>query len=270
MKRPALLIGLVSALIGGSVLGQNPIAEFGGVDPSRGSAAEMRSAANSAVNTLQRRVESVEWEEVPFEDVLEWLRDLGQDQVNIIVRWGPLGVENVSQESLVSLKLYNTRVADVLNEVFDYLSEDGQIQFQAYGNMLRISTRQDFGRKLYTRVYDTTDLLFRVPNFGQSAPQIDLQQVGGQGGGGGGGGGQSVFSGGQGGGQDQEESGEQAEQRLEQELTKLKEAIEQIVAPETWDVNGGKGRIRVVKNSLVVVNTIEIHEQIAGEFSFSD
>jgi hypothetical protein len=132
---------------------------------------------------------------------------------------------------------------------------------------------------MHTKVYDCTDILFRVYNFGEDAPLIDLQQAGQGGGGGGGGGGQSVFQGA--GGQTQQVSTEQAEQELEERLTALRELIEQTVAPETWDLSdargtpggggpgaagGGRGRIRIYNSSLVITNTIEVHEMIGGRF----
>ncbi|MEK7757912.1 MAG: hypothetical protein AAB385_11940, partial [Planctomycetota bacterium] len=96
------------------------------------------------------------------------------------------------------------------------------------------------------------------------------------------GGGQSVFGGAGGGqtGNQDNESGQQAEQLLEQRLTKLKELIQRTIAPETWDLTGqqggatqaagagGRGRIEVYSRSLVISNTIEVHEAIAGAFSF--
>jgi len=225
--------------------------------------------ANAVVKMLSRRVESVDWSETTFEDVLEWLRDQSDGQVNIVPRWGPLGVEGVTPESLVTLKLSNTTVADVLNEVLEVLSEDGEVRYHGIDNTLRISTKQDFGRKMYVRVYDVADMLFRVPNFGQGAPQIDLQKT--QSGGQGGGGGQSVFSGGQGGGREQDDSGEQADQRMEEQFTKLKDSIQKVVAPESWEgPGGGRGKIEIINRMMVVSNTIEVHEMLTGGFSFDD
>ena len=227
---------------------------------------------------LMKRVESVEWVDVTFEEVLDWLRDQGEDRVNIVPKWNHLGVEGISRDSLMTLQLNNTTVADVLNEALDQLSDTGELRYRGIRNKLTLSTRADFERRLHTRVYDCTDILFQVPNFGEDAPLIDLQQAG-QAGGGGGSGGQSVFQGA--GGQTQQVSGEQFEQELEERLTKLRELIEQSIAPESWDLSGGgqrggqaqgagggRGRIRIFRRSLVVTNTIEIHEQIAGRFEF--
>lgn len=240
-------------------------------------------SSRAAESLLRKRVDSIDWKDKTFEEVLDWLRDQGDNRVNILAKVGPLGVENVNNETLVTLHLNNTTVADVLNETLEQLSPDGEIRYRGIDNKLTISTRADFERKNYVRIYNATDLLFRVPDFGQQAPVIDLQKTAGRGGGsgGGGGGGQSVFSGaggGQTGNQDQE-SGQQAEQVFEQRLTKLKQLIERTIAPETWDLTGtqgsstqaagtgGRGRIEVYGRSLVISNTIEVHEAIAGAFS---
>jgi uncharacterized membrane protein YgcG len=251
-----------------------------------------RVSSRAAENLLRKRVESVDWTDKPFEEVLEWLKENGEGRVNVVPKWGPLGVENVNRESLVTLQLNNTTVSDVLVEALEQLSEDGELRFRGIENKLTISTRQDFERKMYTKVYDMTDVMFRVPDFGRTAPQIDLQQAsrggggGGRGGGGGGGGGGTgVFQGGgqQGQGQD-EEGGQQGEQQIEQRMGRLRDLIQNSIAPETWDTTGntgpgagrsasgaggGRGRIEVHGRSLVITNTIEVHEMIAGRFSFS-
>jgi hypothetical protein len=230
-------------------------------------------SASAAYDLLRKPIDRVEWDEAPFEDVIDWLKDMGGDNVNIIPRWGQLANESVDRDSPITLQLVNTTVAEVLNEVLEQLSEDGQLRYHGIGNKLKISARSDFDRKLYRRVYDVTDILFRVPNLGQGAPEIDLQQTTG-GGAGGGGGGQSIFSGGGGGGS-QEEAGEQAEQNLLETLENLRELIEQTIEPETWTSEeqrdtGGRGRIRIFNRSLVVYNTIEVHEMIAGRFELGD
>ncbi|MDO8631244.1 MAG: hypothetical protein Q7R41_12200 [Phycisphaerales bacterium] len=245
----------------------------------------MVGTQEASADLLRRRVASVDWTDKTFEEVLDWVRDQGEGRVNIVAKWGPLGIESVTRETPVNLKLNNSTIAEVLNEVLDQLSEDGQIHYRGVGNKLTISTRQDFEKKLYVRVYNIADLLFEVPNFGQDAPLIDLQNAGKGGGGSGGGGGssQSVFQGAGGsGGSQRGQSGQQAEQQNELRLTKLRQLIEATIAPETWDLStgtqtgssqtpiGGRGRIRVINTSLVVLNTIEVQEMIAGKFSFSE
>jgi hypothetical protein len=231
----------------------------------------------AASDLLRQRVASVNWNGATFEEVLDWVKDQGEGRVNVVPKWGPLGVESVTRENTIDLQLNNTNIADVLNEVLEQLSEDGQIQYRGIGNKLTISTKQDFERTMYVRVYDITDMLFRVENFGDEAPLIDLKKNASTKGGGTG---QSVFQGGGSGGQ-KSQSTDQLEQQNEERLKKLRELIEQTIAPETWDLSGsdfsgggsqaqtgGLGRIRVLNNSLVVRNTIEVHEMIAGAFVF--
>ena len=238
-------------------------------------------SANAVADVLSERVDSVDWVDRTFEEVIQWVRERGDARINIVPRWNHLGVEGISRDSLVTLQLNNTNVADVLNEALMQLSDSDEVRYRGLRNKLTISTRADFERKLHTKVYDVTDILFQVPDFGQGAPLIDLKRAAASGGGGGGGG-QTVFGGGGGQGQEQIVGGEQAEQELEERLTKLRQLIEQSIEPQSWDLSGtpgqagggaagtgggGRGRIRIFNRSLVVTNTIEIHEQIAGFFS---
>ena len=231
----------------------------------------VRASSNAAAQLLRKRVDNIGWDNKMLEDVIAWLDAEGEDQVNIIPRWGALSVQSVDPDTPVTLQLNNTTIAEVLNEILDQLSEDGALRYRAIGSTLKISTQADFDRRLYTRIYDVTDILFDVPNFGQQAPNIDLQNTTSGGGGGGGGGGQSVFQGGSG-SSGRQSGGEQAENEMEEKLEELRLVIEQIVAPDTWDSatggTAGRGRIRVFNRSLIVTNTIEVHEQIAGHFSF--
>lgn len=226
----------------------------------------------SAAALLSQRVPSVDWSETPFEDVLKWVDDLGNGEINVQAKWAALGVEGVSPDKAITLKLKNKTVAEVLLEVEEQLSESGELRFIAEGNTLKFTTKQDIDRVLYTRVYDATDILTRIPNFGQESPNIDLQKAS-QSAGSGGGGGQSVFSGGSGGGQSQDdESGEQGEQKLEERLRKLQTVIQAQIEPDSWKTpqGGGKNTITVFQSSLIVRAPIEVHEQIAGHFAYGE
>ena len=249
--------------------------------PISQSALSQPLSRNAVADVLSERVDSVDWVDRTFEEVIQWVRERGDARINIVPRWNHLGVEGISRDSLVTLQLNNTNVADVLNEALVQLSDSDEVRYRGLRNKLTISTRADFERKLHTKVYDVTDILFQVPDFGQGAPLIDLKRAAASGGGGGGGG-QTVFGGGGGQGQEQIVGGEQAEQELEERLTKLRQLIEQSIEPQSWDLSGtpgqagggaagtgggGRGRIRIFNRSLVVTNTIEIHEQIAGFFS---
>ncbi len=235
---------------------------------TRSAKASARTSPHSALLLLRKRVENIDWIDTPFEEVLDWLKNESEGRVNVLPRWTPLGAESVDLDTLVTLQLNNTTVAEVLSETVDQLSLSGEVTFRAVGNTLKISTRADFNRKMELRIYDVTDILFRVQDFGQEAPLIDLQQTKSGGQGGGGGGGQSVFQGAGGQGGAQSQGGQQAELELEERLGELRELIEQTIEPDSWDTaaTGGRGRIRIFQRSLVVRNTIEVHEMIAGSF----
>lgn len=283
MNKKIMVAGIVGLFgFGVMALGQEAepkeSAKLATQDPFDDAPSYVVGSREAAAELLRQRVASVDWKDATFEEVLDWFRDQGEGRVNIVPKWGPLGIESVTRENVINLQLNNTNVADVMNEVLDQLSEDGQIQYRGIGNKLTISTKQDFERKMYVRVYDITDMLFRVENFGEEAPLIDLQNAGRSGGSGGSG--QSVFQGSSS-GSSRGESTEQLEQENEERLNKLRQLIEQTIAPETWDLTGsestgggqnvgggGRGRIRVLNNSLVVLNTIEVHEMIAGAFVF--
>ena len=230
---------------------------------------------NSAIALLNTFVESVDWVETPFEEVIDWLRDTGEGQVNVIPRWTALSVEDVDQDSFVTLKLRNVTVGEVLIEVFEQLVEDNELALRATRNILKISAKTDFGRKLELRIYNVTDIMFRVPNNGEESPNIDLTQSISSGGGGGGGGGQTVFGGGGGGGGaagGSSRGGDQAEQQLETRLQIFATMLQQAVAPATCAVNGqgGLGTVNTHNLGLIVYNTVEVHEQIAGHFALGE
>ncbi|RME41349.1 MAG: hypothetical protein D6788_01415 [Planctomycetota bacterium] len=225
-----------------------------------------------AIQLLRKHVESVDWQDEPFEGIIDWLRQEGEGRVNIVPRWAQLNVESVDRDTPVNLQMNNTTVAEVLNEVLYQLSENGELRYRAFGNTLRITTRADTDRRKYLRVYDVTDILFEVKDFGETAPNINLQNTS-QGGQGGGGGGQSVFQGSAGGSQERS-GGEETERQMKERLEELRDIIMKTIEPQSWNTGTGPvvgtGTIEIFNRSLIVYNTIEVHEQIAGRFSFSD
>ena len=200
--------------------------------------------------------------------MIEWLRDQGD--ANVVVNFNALEVVGVSSEATVrGLSLRGVKVADVLDEVLDQLVQQGgeEISYRGVGNTLRISTKQDFNRKLYMRFYDVTELLLRIPD-SVDAPRVDLtqiQQSGGGGGGGGGGQGVPVFT--QSGGGGTRDNREVTDEEVKRRMDDIRLVIEDSIEPESWDVLGGRGTIRSYNRTLVVRNSIEVHEQIAGFFS---
>ncbi len=256
--RNRLLMGVVAIVL------TAPLTVWGQVSASArpGSADRaVKSAApdkNSAVRLLRKQVtDPIDWNEVSFEYVIDWLKEQGD--VSIVVNWNALSMVAVEPESVATLALSRASVAEVLNEVIDQLSESGELRYRGKGNIIRISTEEDFNRKLELRVYDVTDILVEISDF-FDAPEIDLeqqQQSGGQSQQG-----TPVFSGGSGSDERDDEGGEELRERMEELVTLIVESIE----PLSWDDVGGKGTLRFYNRVLVVRNSIEVHEQIAGFF----
>jgi len=263
-----LLVLSVSAPAQDASSGATSFDQFGSMGAAM---ATLGAARDPALAMLRKRVETVDWQDTPFEEVITWLKDEGGSAVNIVPRWAPLGVEGIDRDTLITLQLNNSTIGEVLAELLETLSEDGEIRFRAWGNTLRISTRGDFERKRFLRVYDATDIMLRTPDFGRGAPVIDLQSAGGQSGGGSG---RSVFSGSSG-GQEEKTGGQQAEQDLQERLERMAVLIRDVIGPGTWSqagsaggTGGGQNVIRVFNRSLIVYAPIEIHEQIGGPFAY--
>jgi hypothetical protein len=253
------IVGVVVALAGGATFAQAP----------RASSIETIAAA------LNQRVDLVEWDGAAFQEVLSWLRERGV--VNVIVRWRAVEAVGVDRDSPVTLSLRDATVRGILTEVLAQLGsgepDSDPLQFHALGNTLTISTRSEFNRQLYVRVYDVADLIRRVTDF-TDGPTVELNQTqGGQSGQG-----QSIFSG-SGSGNDpggNEPGGAQGRTADDPEMLRLINVIKTSIEPDTWEIpsdpawggahGGGKGTIVPFNRLLVVRNTIEVHEKLAGIF----
>ncbi|MCO6435585.1 MAG: hypothetical protein J5J06_00680 [Phycisphaerae bacterium] len=265
--RSACLAGLVVVSAGTVAFGQTARIN---ARPGAATMTLRQQSDSPALDLLQKRVEQVDWSDSTLEEVIEWLRTEAEgNQVNIIPKWNSLAEEGVTRDSLVTLQLRNVTVGMVLNEVLDLVSETRQASYRAVGNILRISTKRDFGRDMEVRVYDILDLVFYIPDFGRNAPTIDLNAASRQSssGGGGGGSGQSVFGGGT---SSSSQDLEQEETELDERLTEVRDAIVKMIEPETWIENGGQGEVQIFNQRQIIVrNTIEVHEKIAGYFSYN-
>lgn len=213
---------------------------------------------------LSARVPEVDWDDLPFEEVVEWLRELGG--VNVVVRWNVLLEQGIDEDSPVSLRLKDATVSTILGEALAQLSEVEELRYQGIGNTLTISTRTNLNRRLYVRTYRVDDLLARVPEFTE-APEINLEQGGGGGGGPGGGSAQqNPFQGGSGGGGEDEDRRTRTE-RVEDLIDVIKETVE----PESWIDAGGYGEIKAFNDNFLVVRaSLDVHVQLGGSFVLGD
>jgi hypothetical protein len=226
---------------------------------------ESRSRTPSTLRIMNQRIPEVRFVEQPFEQVVEWLADF--TEINIVVRWQQLADMGIQRDRPISMQVRNLRLSQVLWLLLNETGgSDVTLAYRASGNLLVISTEEDLGRELITRVYDVSDLLARVPQ----APRPDFQTTEGLNQqaagatGGGGGSGQSIF------GQQQQQQRQQDDE-LQVEMDRLVELITNVVEPETWEVNGGgRGQIEPFKNLLIVTNTVLVHQRLGGYIDAND
>jgi hypothetical protein len=206
---------------------------------------------------LRTTVPQVEWEDAPFGDVIAWLREQGE--LNVVVRWNVLQEVGIDEDTPVSLRLKDAKIATILAEVLAQLGQSKELRFIGIGRTLTISTHEDLNKKLYVKAYPVNDLLFRIPDFAD-APSINLQQGGGGGGPGGGSASQNPFQGGTSGGGPDEDNRSRSE-RIKEMIEMIKETVE----PTSWKDNGGEGTISSFNNTVLVVRaTLDVHERLGG------
>jgi hypothetical protein len=218
-----------------------------------------RPGSSRTVNTLQllnQRLPEVRFVDQPFEQVIEWLADF--TQMNVVVRWDTLEDNGIERDEPISVQVKNLRLSQVLWLIMNEVGgTELRLAYRATGNLLVISTEDDLGREMITKVYDVADLLLRPPSATRPDFQQNDQGLGqtGQGGGGGG-----VFGNSQDNQRDNEDDNENDIQM--QELIDL---ITTTIEPDSWIVNGGgNGRIVSFNNVIIVTNTILVHQKIGG------
>lgn len=182
---------------------------------------------------LDKRLPEIRFEGVAFGDVVDALRDM--TGANIFVEWRTLEQAGIDRTTPVTItRLTNVRFEKALNTILSEVGGGGTpLAFSIDEGVIRISTRDAISQQVTMVVYDVSDLIFRPLDAGE-APEIEFQLEPVTRGGGGGGGG-NLFQG-QGGGQQQDQTPEEL-------LTELVTLIQENVARDEWQVNGGNSTI---------------------------
>ncbi len=237
-----------------------------------------RDRTIALLRLLNTRVEQVQFDDEPLEDAFAWFREQGLK--NIIVRWKVLDqVGEIAKDTPITLSLQDVTLGEALDLVLELISDatssvQERLTYHVLDGMLKISTRADFDRHVYTRTYYVEDLLYPISlnellpflQIGQSfayvseldpavasgaaaqAPIIDAIDTGSFHGPGDPGYGQPDFKG-----------------MREAELEKLVNLLKQ-VRPQSWQEGGGRGTITPFSDKLIISQTIEMHEIIGGAF----
>lgn len=247
-----ILAGALVAIFAATSFGQQP------------SSLTPRSNVTQKPNTLiqlRKRIPEVSFTELPLDQVIDWVQSY--TGMNVVVRWQTLTDAGIDKDKPISINVKNLPLSQVLWMIMQEAGgTDLKLAYRASGNLLILSTEEDLGREMLTKVYEVADLLIRPPYF-SGAPRIDLSQQ--QQGGTQGGGGQSVFQGGANGGGGTEDQGANNQREGQAgDMQALITLITQVVQPDSWEINGGVGTITAWRNMIVVRNNILVHQQIGG------
>ena len=232
---------------------------------------------------LRTHVERVDWDEMPFGDVIKWLRaqKTSFGKVSIVARWQALAAAGIDDQTPITLTLEDVTVGVILDEVLDQLPGHDPVTYLGQGNVLKISTKSNLRGKMYTRTYDIAALMTRaravrvsprldvghqvhiVTAFGVADAVIGVTTVPVNVG-------TSLFH-----GRfddkppnDDNDDDDDAE-RDEQTIAQLIEWIQTTVEPDTWQVNGGPGTLAVFDSMLLVRNSADVHALLGGSFDFA-
>jgi hypothetical protein len=245
-----LAIMLGAGLLGDAALAQGQMTEH----PQRG----------GTLQTLNQRIPELGFEDLPLEQVVQWLGEY--TRLDISVRWQTLGDAGVDRDKPISIRARDLRLTQVL---WLLMNEAGgsevKLGYRASGNLLVLSTAADLDREMVTKIYDVSDLLIRLPRAGRQGAFDVTAGMGQQGTGANSG----VLQAGKGsnGGNADNQNGEQAGEREMQELVKL---IQETVEPDSWRVHEGMGTIVPYQRSIIVRNTIQVHQRLGGYLAEGD
>jgi type II secretory pathway component GspD/PulD (secretin) len=198
----------------------------------------------------------VQFEETPFEEVINFLRE--QAEINIYVNWNALELVGIDRDAPVELSLEDLRLEKALDLILTEVGQgDVPLGYVVDEGIIQISSQEDLDKDTSTSVYDIQDLLFTPKSF-TNAPQLDLQQTLQQTqSGGGGGGGQSIFR------DEQQNQSQEDEEELEQLVENLLELIRSTISPDSWQSRGGVvGSAQELNGQLIVTQTAGAHKEI--------
>ena len=201
-----------------------------------------------------------------FGDAIVLLQNSVQPPLQVFVNWRDLEdnaevtrLTRINMEPIAGIPLRKA-----LTLLLSSISGAGiKLGYVIEGGVVSIATESSLPSNMVQRVYNISDLLGIRADFVTDLTNTGLGQtqqaasVGGQGGGGGGG------------GQRQQQQGQQ-QQQTSQEITQLSQGriadvvtMIQEIETDSWYAAGGKGTVRVWDTSLIVVQTAEVHKQIA-------
>lgn len=216
----------------------------------------MPASANAqpptVADALRARLPEVALDEAPFDSVIEWLA--AQTGLSIHVNWDRLADYDIPRDRPVSLKARNLPLAQVLWLLMNQVGGgDVRLAYRGSDTLLLLSTEEDLGREMLTRVYDVRDLLDRAPRF-TNAVRLNLDSALQQGSNSGSAGLETPDT----------EDGDEPPAADDPAGAELVRLITDTVEPDSWVTANGRGRIVFWRGQIVVFNTIFVHQRLGG------
>jgi len=204
---------------------------------------------------LKTVIPQLDFDEIPFRDVVEFLRNVSG--VSIFVNWRALTLRGIDKTTEVTVHLTKVPVETALRVVLNDVGGTEPLEYVVQDAVVYISTKEDMSRRTLTRVYDIQHLLFRVPHF--IAPRMDLgqaqnRQANRNAGGAGGGlwGGETTQG---------QNVGEENVMSRSEMVDKLIELIKGVIDPPSW--TSGEAAISETQGQLIVTQTARNHQDLA-------
>jgi beta-lactamase regulating signal transducer with metallopeptidase domain len=182
---------------------------------------------------LDRQLPEVNFNNVAFTDVVDFLRDVSGAKV--FVNWKALEAAGIKREATVSARLRMIPFRKALTVILDSIAGGGttKLGFVVDEGVITISTDDDLPRDTLTRVYDLRDLVTPIPNFDFDA---DPAKEG------------------------DKAKGDAPGTTRAQAAEELMRLIRETVEPDRW---GKFAQMRDRQGQLVVTATKEMHQSIA-------
>ena len=240
MKNSLIIAAMLSALTAGA-RGQSSVENCEHASPHH----------SSTLALLSERLDQVDFDEAPLDQVIEWLSDL--TAMNVVVQWQVLEELGIERDRPITLHIHNLRFSQALWMI---LSEAGgpdvRLGYRAEEDLLVISSRDKLAQDMVIKVYDVADLLLNAPRF-SGAPQINLTSTTGNGQ-------SSAFDDGGSESTDESEGSDVQQTKIDQ----LMEIITETVEPDSWISLGGQGTIAAFDDMLIIRNTYQVHQLLGG------
>jgi type II secretory pathway component GspD/PulD (secretin)/tetratricopeptide (TPR) repeat protein len=210
-----------------------------------------RAEDQAVVAQLERKLPEVRFENVAFQDVIDFLRDVSL--ANIFVNWRAIELAGINRTEPVTARLRDVKFSKALETILrDVGGGTVRLGYTIDEGVITISTEDDLASNVVTRVYDIRDLIVSVADF-DNPPDFQINQSSQAGGGGGG---QSLF-----GGTGQQD--DQAGGTRDDLVASIIQLIQDTVARDSWRDNGGSvGAIRELSGQLIVTQTPENQRQL--------